>query len=403
MHKRAVALARNGVFRPRADDTYADGDDQSWMQLDWPSMTRKLRVFDREVNVVDMGGDGPPLLFIHGLGGAWQNWLLNMPAFADSHRVVALDLPGFGESEMPADESDLSIQGFAKVVDAVCTELAIDCPIVVGNSMGGFAGAELAISYPTRVKQLVLVSAAGISTDHLRREPLVAFGRLWAATTSRSATLADPVVRRARLRRLFMQTVVLHPEKLSVPLTAELVQGAGRPGFLPALGALIGYSFRDRLPQIEVPVLIVWGRQDLLVPVGDAERFEALIGPNAQKVIFEDTGHLAMLERPGRFNELLAGFIAGERDPQVTGVAGRSSSRDRPLRRARDQLRVLGQHAHGLARRRRLVGRDAGGDLVAGQVDVEPARVDVDRDRVAVARRPRSGRRAAPRGRRGRP
>jgi pimeloyl-ACP methyl ester carboxylesterase len=316
-------LARNGVFRPRADDTYADGDDQSWMGVDWPSMTRKIRVFDRAVNVVDMGGGGPPLLFIHGLGGAWQNWLLNMPAFADTHRVVALDLPGFGESEMPAD-GDLSIRGFAKAVDAVCTELDIDCPIVVGNSMGGFAGAELAISYPTRVKKLVLVSAAGISTEHVRREPLVAFARLWAATTSRTATLADPVVRRTRLRRLFLQTVVLHPEKLSVPLTAELVQGAGRPGFVGALGELIGYSFRDRLPQIEVSVLIVWGRQDLLVPVGDAERFEHLIGPNAHKVIFEDTGHLAMLERPGRFNELLAGFIAGEREPQE-GVEGVSA------------------------------------------------------------------------------
>jgi pimeloyl-ACP methyl ester carboxylesterase len=320
VHKRAAALARNGLFRPPPDDTYADGDDTSWMAVDWPAMTRKVRVLDRLVNVVDMGGDGPPLLFIHGLGGAWQNWLLNMPAFADSHRVVAVDLPGFGESEMPAD-GDLSIRGFAKVVDAVCTELDIDCPIVVGNSMGGFAGAELAISYPTRVKKLVLVSAAGISTEHVRREPLVVFARLWAATTSRTATLADPVVRRTRLRRLFMQTVVLHPEKLSVPLTAELVQGAGRPGFVGALGELIGYSFRDRLPQIEVPVLIVWGRQDLLVPVGDAERFERLIGPNAHKVIFEDTGHLAMLERPGRFNELLAGFIAGDPEPQE-GIAG---------------------------------------------------------------------------------
>jgi pimeloyl-ACP methyl ester carboxylesterase len=324
VHKRAVALARNGVFRPRADDTYADGDDQSWMAIDWPSMTRKIRIFDRDVNVVDMGGDGPPLVFIHGLGGSWQNWLLNMPAFADTHRVVALDLPGFGASEMPSDEDDLSIRGFAKVVDGLCTELGIDCPVVVGNSMGGFAGAELAISYPTRVKKLVLVSAAGISTEHVRREPLVAFGRLWAATTSRTAALADPVVRRTRLRRLLMQTVVLHPEKLSVPLTAELVQGAGRPGFVPALAALIGYSFRDRLPQIEVPVLVVWGRQDLLVPVADAERFERLIGPNAHRVIFEDTGHLAMLERPGRFNELLAGFIAGEREPQE-GVEGLSA------------------------------------------------------------------------------
>ena len=322
--KRAIALARNGVFRPPADRSYADGDDTTWMEIDWPSMTRRVRVLGREVNVVDMGGSGPPLLFVHGLGGAWQNWLLNMPAFAGSHRVVALDLPGFGASEMPADREDASIRGFAKAVDAVCDELGIDCPVVVGNSMGGFVGAELALSYPTRVEKLVLVSAAGLSTEYLAREPLLALARLWAAGTTRAGARTEMVVRRLRLRRLFLQTVVLYPERLSVPLTAELVQGAGKPGFVPALSSLIGYSFRDRLTQIEMPVLIVWGRNDLLVPVEDAERFERLIGANAHKVIFEDTGHLAMLERPGRFNELLAAFIAGEREPQA-GVEGVSA------------------------------------------------------------------------------
>jgi pimeloyl-ACP methyl ester carboxylesterase len=321
--QRAIALARNGVLRPAPDHTYADGDDGTWMAVDWPALTRRLRVFDRDVNVVDMGGDGPPLLFIHGLGGAWQNWLLNMPAFADSHRVVALDLPGFGQSELPAD-GDVSIPGFAKVADAVCDQLGIDSPVVVGNSMGGFVGAELALSYPTRVEKLVLVSAAGLSTEYLLREPLLALARVWAAVTTRAGARADPVIRRRRLRRAALQTIVLHPERLSVPLTAELVQGAGKPGFVGALASLIGYSFRDRLPQIEMPVLIVWGRQDLLVPAEDAEGFEQLIGPNAHKVIFEDTGHLAMLERPGRFNELLASFIAGDREPQ-TGVEGVSA------------------------------------------------------------------------------
>jgi pimeloyl-ACP methyl ester carboxylesterase len=68
----------------------------------------------------------------------------------------------------------------------------------------------------------------------------------------------------------------------------------------------------------------VWGRNDLLVPVGDAERFERLIGPNARKVIFEDTGHVPMLERPSRFNALLASFLAGEREPEL-GVEGVSA------------------------------------------------------------------------------
>ena len=86
----------------------------------------------------------------------------------------------------------------------------------------------------------------------------------------------------------------------------------------------MSYSFRDKLERIEVPVLIVWGRNDILVPVEDAEVFEHLIGENAHSVIFEDTGHLAMLERPSRFNELLGSFIAGEREPE-RGVEGVSA------------------------------------------------------------------------------
>jgi pimeloyl-ACP methyl ester carboxylesterase len=315
-------MARNGLIRPGADPTYADGDDSAWMTVDWPSLTRTLEVLGRRINVVDGGGDGPPLLFVHGLGGSWQNWLLNLPAFMDSHRVVTLDLPGFGESDMPSEP--ISIRGYAKTLDGVCDQLGIENPVVVGNSMGGFVAAEMALSFSTRVAKLVLVSAAGLSTEYLQREPLLAFARVWAAATTRTGVRSDPVVRRPRLRRLALQTVVRYPERLSVPLTHELVQGAGKDGFVPALEALMAYSFRERLERIEMPVLIVWGRNDMLVPVTDAARFERLIGENAHKVIFDDTGHLAMLERPSRFNELLAGFIAGEREPEA-GVEGVSS------------------------------------------------------------------------------
>ena len=269
--------ARNGLARPGADRTYGDGDDKSWMDLDWPSLSRDIEVDGRRVHVIDSGGDGPPLLWLHGLGGVWQNWLLNIAAFKDTHRCVAFDLPGFGQSEMPRE--DISIPGFAQAADAVCRELRLDNPVVLGNSMGGFVGAELALRFPTRVSKLVLVSAAGLSTEYVKREPVLA---------------------------------------------TELARGAGSPGFNDAFRALLTYSFRDKLEKIEVPVLIVWGRNDMLVPVEDAETFEHLIGENAHGVIFDDTGHLAMMERPSRFNELLRGFLAGERAPEA-GVEGVSA------------------------------------------------------------------------------
>jgi pimeloyl-ACP methyl ester carboxylesterase len=316
------AAAGHALVRPGADDTYADGDDSTWLSVDWPALTRSVVVLGRRVNVVDTGGDDKPaLLFIHGLGGLWQNWLLNIPAFMGSHRVIAPDLPGFGRSEMP--NGRISIQGFARMIDALCTELDIEDPVVVGNSMGGFIGAELALAFPTRVRRLVLVSAAGLSVEHLKRQPILAAGRLVAVGTARTGVKQLPMAR-PRLRRLALQLVVRYPERLSVPLSTELVAGAGTDGFVGGLDAILGYKYRDRLPEIEVPVLIVWGRNDILIPVADADEYERLIGANAHAVIFEDTGHLPMLERPSRFNKLVADFIAGEDRPEddIPGVSG---------------------------------------------------------------------------------
>ena len=96
------ALPANALFRQKPDPNYADGDDSTWLSVDWPGLTRTETVLGKRMRVVDTGGDGPPLLFLHGLGGLWQNWLLNIPYFMDRFRVVAPDLPGFGGSEMPA-------------------------------------------------------------------------------------------------------------------------------------------------------------------------------------------------------------------------------------------------------------------------------------------------------------
>jgi pimeloyl-ACP methyl ester carboxylesterase len=193
---------------------------------------------------------------------------------------------------------------------------------VVGNSMGGFIGAEVALSFRTRVDRLVLVSAAGLSTEDIARTPIIALARVVGAGLPHALRFEDYVVRRPRLRRAAMQSVVRYPEKLSVPLADELVLSAGKPGFAPALKALLGYSSRDRLGQIEIPVLIVWGRNDILVPVEDAEEYDRLIGANARRVVFEDTGHVPMLERPSRFNALLREFLEGDPAPEdeVPGV-----------------------------------------------------------------------------------
>jgi pimeloyl-ACP methyl ester carboxylesterase len=270
-----------------------------------------VTVEDRPVNTIELG-EGPPVVFVHGLSGSWQNWLEQLPVLAREHRVVAMDLPGFGYSPMPREE--ISIAGYARLLDGLLGELGIAAATVVGNSMGGFIGAELAIAFPQRVERLVLVSAAGLSTHNdprtvrampalLRLQRIIAAGAAWLASKS------EEVVRRPRLREATMGLVVRHPSRLPAVLAAEQLRGAGKPGFIPALEALIGYDVRDRLPEIACPTLIVWGDRDRLISVRDADVFAELI-PDSRKMIFEDTGHMAMLERPEAFNELLSGFLA---------------------------------------------------------------------------------------------
>jgi len=116
------------------------------------------------------------------------------------------------------------------------------------------------------------------------------------------------IVRRRRMRRLILAGIVRHPELLQPELVYEIASGAGKLGFMDAFKAILDYDFSERLPEIECPTLIVWGRNDRIVPVGGAYRYEQLI-PNSRRVIFEDTGHVPMIERPALFNRLLDDFL----------------------------------------------------------------------------------------------
>lgn len=283
----------------------------SWMDVDWSGHQRWVNVEGQALNVIELG-EGSPVVFVHGLSGSWPNWLEQLPVFAERHRVIALDLPGFGHSPMPAEK--ITISYYARVLEGLLDVLEVDAAALVGNSMGGFISAELAIAYPQRVERLVLVSPAGLSTYRhpgaTRALPwLTRAERIVAACTAWTAAQSDAVARRRGLRNATLGLVVRHPGLLPGPLAAEQLRGAGKPGFLQALRANLDYPLQERIPEIACPTLIVWGEKDRVISVHDAEVFERLI-PGSRKVLFEDTGHMAMLERPAAFNELLEGFLS---------------------------------------------------------------------------------------------
>ena len=298
----------NGLDRP---STYGTTGRSAWMDVDWRRHQRWVEVAGRPVNVIDLG-EGPAVVFVHGLSGSWPNWLEQLPRFAKDYRVIAMDLPGFGYSPMPAEE--ITIEGYARIVDGLLATLGIDAAVLVGNSMGGFISAELAIGYPQRVERLVLVSAAGISTHKNAQVERVMpamqrIQRVLAIYTAWMAAQSHAVARRRGLRNATFGLVTRHPSRLAPALVAEQLKGSGKPGFMQALQAILDYPIRERLPEIACPTLIVWGDEDRLITVHDAEVFQRLI-PSSRKVVFEGTGHMAMLERPDAFNELLEGFLS---------------------------------------------------------------------------------------------
>jgi pimeloyl-ACP methyl ester carboxylesterase len=293
----------------------------AWMDVDWREHRRWVEVDGRPVNVVDLG-EGPPVVFVHGLSGCWQNWLEQLPEFARDHRVIAMDLPGFGESAMP--EEKITISGYGRWLDRFFDVMGIDGAAVVGNSMGGFIAAETAIKFPHRVERLVLVSAAGLSIERQRSD--VALRALEVTENIIQLTLARALARsrwlvcRPRGKRLLLLFVAAHGDELHPALVEEQLAGASKDGFVPALDALTSYPIRDRLGEIGCPTLIVWGPKDLLVPVKDAYEFDRLI-PDSRLEIYEDTGHVPMLERPERFNADVRAFLAEQPEGERERVA----------------------------------------------------------------------------------
>jgi pimeloyl-ACP methyl ester carboxylesterase len=293
----------------------------AWLDVDWARHTRWVEVAGAPVNVVEIGS-GRPVVLIHGHSGAWQNWLEQLPVLAAAgYRAIAFDLPGFGASPMPVEP--ITMSGYGRIVDELLGRLDVSAAAVVGNSMGGFVGAELAIAFPQRVERLVLVSAAGVAEKYLgfpvrfmQRYAEVVLGRAgrWMTPVPERTTV---IARRRRLRHVMFSVLSPHPELLDPRLFYENTIASGaKPGGPRAAAEIARYDFRDRLGEIACPTLVVWGDRDHIVPPSSAEEFGRLI-PDSRVVVFEDTGHVPMLEHADRFNRLLLDFLAEEPGEEV--------------------------------------------------------------------------------------
>jgi pimeloyl-ACP methyl ester carboxylesterase len=295
------------VTAPSAADSYGSISHPEWLTVDWSRRLRWMIVAGRRVNVLDAGDpSGDPIVFVHGHNVCWQHWLEQLGAFRHTHRVITLDLPGFGNSEDLGGE--VSIEAYADVVASVCAQLGVTSATVVGNSMGGAVSAELALRHPSD-------RYMGLPAALIRHRIGVAVSRGMFSVGGPS----DGVVRTLALRPrgrvaglgLFNGRPTARPDLIHPVLVHELLSAAGHRAAGPAAVALATHDLRGRMQAISAPTLIIWGDRDNLVPLRCAHEFERSI-PGARLLVYGQTGHNAQIERPARLNTDLAEFLSAD-------------------------------------------------------------------------------------------
>jgi len=244
-------------------------------------------------------GRGEPLVLVHGLATTRVIWWRVLPLLERSRRLVALDVPGFGES--PAAGEGFELDVVADDIVRGLKEIGVAAPFdLVGHSLGGALAIVVADGHPEVVRSLVLVAPAG-----LRRVPNAAAQLVGAAAERalplrrRGAALADtPWGRRILLTPQTLDPTSIPPAEVRAMLKAS--QGATRTG--AALTAVAQVDLRQRLAELKVPVGVLWGAHDRILPASGLEAVVQARGPGTPAKRIASAGHIPMMERPEQFS-----------------------------------------------------------------------------------------------------
>jgi pimeloyl-ACP methyl ester carboxylesterase len=249
-------------------------------------------VFGRSIRYYDVGS-GPPLLLIHGIGGDADEWAFCFEPFSQTHRVIALDLLGFGRSDKPS--IDYTITGFVEVVEEFLRGLKIERAAVLGESLGGWIASALALKSPKTVEKLILVDAAGVWGD--------VAGLPIDVRVSTRAHLRDV------FRLLFYDKGLATDLLIDMAYELHLERG---DGFTIDSLLRTQQEGRERLDniigQLSMATLIVWGEHDEMIPLSVGRNLHRLI-PGSKLEVIPQCGHLPALEKPVEFVRCVLTFL----------------------------------------------------------------------------------------------
>ena len=269
-------------------------------QLSIPS--HKISVAGIGVHYVE-AGKGPVLLFLHGLGGSWKDWAANLPAFASTHRVMAIDFPGFGDSEKP--EVEYSIEMLTSIVEKFLQERRLENINLVGHSMGGIVALNLAARPNSRVKKLVVTDAVGIRDkaeflSYAMTKKILGPETRWESLEGTLQEEFKSMIesffqnQKPKTAREFFESLPKVPfsGKPFLPMTPNVQMAA----------SIIDFDIRPKLSSVGQPTLILWGAKDPVAPPQDASFLQKEIRQSTL-VLFPNCGHSPMIEQAGPFNQ----------------------------------------------------------------------------------------------------
>lgn len=249
-------------------------------------------VYGQSIRYIE-AGQGRAVILLHGLGAVKEMWMANFAALALGHHVYALDQLGFGHSDKPLLEYKIAtwvdfLYGFMQSEN-------IRTATLVGNSLGGWIALEFTAQHPEMVEKLVLVDAAGL-----------AWGRGGPVVDLNPSSMAGW---RTLLESLFYDKKMVSDQVVLRVFTDHLRNNDGYTIERTLAGFAQAQFEDDKLKSIHAPTLVVWGREDELLPVARGEKFRDGI-PGAKLVVLEQCGHLPQLEKADEFNRAVLDFLA---------------------------------------------------------------------------------------------
>jgi pimeloyl-ACP methyl ester carboxylesterase len=272
---------------------------------------RTVDVHGHPINFIE-AGSGPVLLLIHGMAGTCANWEAVIEPLAIHHTVIAPDFPGHGASAPGG--GDYSLGSLASGLRDLMLALGHERATLVGHSLGGGVALQFTYQFPEMVERLALVSSGGLGPDvsPILRAAALPGAELFISATAGVGSRIGSVVGRG------LGLVGLRPSTDLAEVTrgyATLTDPERRKAFVATLRSVVGMQGQrvaalDKLYLADaLPLLIVWGENDPIIPADHAREAHAQL-PSSRLEIFEDTGHVPQLERPGRFIAVLERFLA---------------------------------------------------------------------------------------------